>query len=495
MIKRIYKRLFMLVLCVCMLVGIGMPFTQNAWVQASSVTQETIDISLIESYLTEFSTTYANRIAGSKQEAQTAEYMYNEMLQMQTESLTPAYTPVERNGETEKISFMYENSLGQVLQSYNVWFRKESSTPDAKTLIITCNIDSLSSMYTIEDGQTYEGVHASGSALSAVLSLAYALKDVNLPYHVEFMFFGAGCDGNQGSAQWLRGMTDEDVSAYFLNINIDKIAYGADVFAYTFDQDNAYAKQLKEMFSNNASLTITEFNPTWAVTNEESVAGLPYTHVGLSSDNVNFLQRGILSLHIFRGNYTKDNYTDNLYPSYNDTMEYLAEESNGMYITGIQNIATSILSLMTNDSFYTTFEHAVAPSLTWFTNYNTALYAFVGILAMFVIGCTLYYVFVAMPKAKRAVTTKRELEKLIQNMTQNIVHNVGGKNDNIEVMNEMKRQIHDASISDIQATVHETGAETMEHEADANKHAENIDNGKEESDENADTANKEKDEQ
>ena len=62
-------------------------------------------------------------------------------------------------------------------------------------------------------------------------------------------------------------------------------------------------------------------------------------------------------------------------------------------------------------------------------------------------------------------------------------------------MHEMKRQIHDASISDIQATVHETGAETMEHEADANKHAENIDNGKEESDENADTANKEKDEQ
>lgn len=458
------KKLFTTVALVfCMLCSVcvgGMPVSVQTKAQSvalvSQNVEEKINVQTIEAYLQELSTTYVNRIAGSKEEENAADYIFNQMQGFQTSEMAQAYTPVERNGEVGKISFMYENSAGNVIRSHNVWFRKESKTANAKTLIFTCNIDSLSSLYEIEEGKVFEGVHASGAAISVLLSLADALKDVELPYHVEFVFFGAGCDGNQGSAQMLRGMTDEEVAQYFMNINIDKIAYGADVFAYTFDQDNSYSLQAKQALNKAANMNFAELNATWAVTNTGSVAGLPYTHVGLESDNVNFLQRGVLSLHIFRGNYTKEHFGNNLQASYLDSLEYLEQESKGLLYNGISNIANSVYAMVTEPAFYTTFENAVAPSLKAYTNYNYALYAFVAMLALCVLGATLYYSFVLMPRAKRAVTSRQELETLIQNMTQNIMKNVGGDDSNTEVMRVMKEQIKDASTTELRANVKET---------------------------------------
>lgn len=98
---------------------------------------------------------------------------------------------------------------------YNIIITKTSKEKNAKTLLISAHYDSLGNSY---------GANDNGSGISIVIELARVLKDIELPYNVQFIFFSGGEKFMLGSRYFVNNLPEEEREKFIGLINIDSVA-------------------------------------------------------------------------------------------------------------------------------------------------------------------------------------------------------------------------------------------------------------------------------
>lgn len=193
------KYLLRTLLCILMIATL-IPFSVTAEASYENYSEDAY------SYLQYIDENLRERIAGSDQEKLAAEYFFD-----QFESF--GYTPVYHE-------FNYSISEATV-NSQNLIVTKPGRSE--KTIIVGAHYDSVDTA----------GVDDNGSGVSVVLETAKRMNNVETPYTVKFILFGAEEDGLFGSQAYVESMTEEDIANTLCMINIDSVFAGTYRYIYS----------------------------------------------------------------------------------------------------------------------------------------------------------------------------------------------------------------------------------------------------------------------
>lgn len=192
---------------------------------------------------------------------------------------------------------LYENSQ-------NVVFEHKSANKTDKKVILACNYDAPLK-YDEETGEfvSYknDALNASAAGVASMLMLAQTLPNYSLSFNLEFVFFGASEAINAGSEFYLNGLSEDDAENVLCVINIDKVAFGNNMYFYIDEIKTDFSKYVSSTCSAfSKEIDLTHLNKTEFVQTELE---LGYSHIALDSDNVKFMKRGIATINIFAGDY------------------------------------------------------------------------------------------------------------------------------------------------------------------------------------------------
>ncbi|MDE6967690.1 MAG: M20/M25/M40 family metallo-hydrolase [Clostridia bacterium] len=168
-------------------------------------------------FLNTFNSTYNKRSAGTEQELAAANYIKKEF-----ESF--GYTV-----EYQQFNFSFR-SAGEY-SSQNVIAVKEGKDT-SKQIIIGAHYDSVSDGYGIDDN---------ASGVAAMLESAKYFSKNTPSCNIVFVAFGAEEVGMIGSKEYVNAMTEEEKANTKLMINIDSIAGGDKLYAYTGADEESQA--------------------------------------------------------------------------------------------------------------------------------------------------------------------------------------------------------------------------------------------------------------
>lgn len=241
----------------------------------------------------------ADRVAGTIGESNACAN-----LKQSLDSLTNIVPVADSTTTDGKQEFYYVSArTGKKTKSANLHYRIVG-TNSAKRIVLTCNYDNYFKPYLNKqnalvntDNEEYsEGVNASAASIAFMFALAEQIDANTLGYDIDFVFFGAGYDGNAGANYYLQTLGAADRAKTLLVVDISRIAFGSDVYYYSGEfgsvHDNFYSTLgLKQYKSGISGASVDAPTP------------LGYENAGYSGATVLFAESGLNYLHLFAGSY------------------------------------------------------------------------------------------------------------------------------------------------------------------------------------------------
>ncbi len=261
------------------------------------------------SYLKYIDQNLRERIAGSDQEVAAAEYIFEQL-----ESF--GYAPEYQN-------FSY--SIGSTtINSQNIIVTKPGKSEE--TIIVGAHYDSVGTA----------GVDDNGSGVSVVLETVKSLYNVETPYTIKFIFFGAEEQGLRGSKAYVSDMmTQEDIENTICMINIDSVLAGTYRYMYSGDVTKDVNGEViveKSWPFYQAMAISDEFNLGMRSNDTELNYDYPSPTTGTWSDHQSFRNKGIPYLYFEAANWELPDYPD--HPNWGSSGAYETETGEVMHVKG-----------------------------------------------------------------------------------------------------------------------------------------------------------------
>ena len=244
----------------------------------------------------DFTTKHPYRKTASEEGVKASEYIreFFENLGIENEVQKFTYNAVVSDN-------YYYNTVVEKRDDQNVVGKIKTNKDTADTVVIGAHYDN-----TFESG-TGTGFYDNGSGVGIMLALAEQFKKEHdegkiLPFNLTFVAFGAGEYALRGSEHFISKLKGEEINSILLYVNLDTIAGGENLYVYS---DEVKTMQ-EDYFLNIARKSGVKLNPPPANkgTFYASISKLGYAHAGLSSDNVSFMNRDILSVSFSSFNWT-----------------------------------------------------------------------------------------------------------------------------------------------------------------------------------------------
>ena len=372
--KKLLKRLTLCLACLVLALGfISFPVnrasaeTSTRVVVNDEIAQEML--SIVEDY-----SKLKVRIAGSDGEKEASEFILQYL--MSDGTLVPTNMGNSLGVQTFRFTSIFD---GKQYDSQNISYSYVSGTKTDKKVIIGCSYDSIAFNDKLEAVEN-EGINGSAGSVAVLLALSKYIPKFAPEFNIDFVFFGAGESNNAGSVYYTNGISKEDSENILLMLNIDKVAVGKNLYFYSDEKSNAFSKFASSVSKQNElavnNVDTVHLNKILLETPNE--IGLNYTHIAQSSNNINFMKLGILSLNLFAGEYDdgvvigRSEYAGKNAITYteNDTLEYINKNlgdktvSNNLSQTFgfVQRVLTDTgfvkaceTAAHENDSFYSIF--------------------------------------------------------------------------------------------------------------------------------------------
>lgn len=126
--------------------------------------------------------------------------------------------------------FTYDNHItGKMETAYNVIFKKESPSDDV--VVIGAHYDNLRGITVNNSTIQGDGTYKNAVGVVSLLQTAKAISNIDLPFDVEFVAFGANEFGFYGSKDFVSNHVDKQ--KIMLMINFDRNAIGDNVYMYS----------------------------------------------------------------------------------------------------------------------------------------------------------------------------------------------------------------------------------------------------------------------
>lgn len=251
------------------------------------------------------------------------------------------------NVTSQPFEFTYGSTQ---LESANLIVKKQSAHADAKNVIIGAHYDA------VIDG---DGVLDNGSGVAALIVIASKIANLNLPFHVTIVFFGAEEAGLIGSKYYASEMTIAEKNNTMIMLNLDCVMAGDEVYLYTEDVTTKYEKFL---LSNN----FTEYGVSIkslplhkrAILNFKGLTDAPYYHTGQASDNSSFRVEGIPTAFYLAGNlssktfgYVETEEHGNNMHTPNDVLNYYKDTFGIGFVYQMETVVNSVISALVSSDF------------------------------------------------------------------------------------------------------------------------------------------------
>jgi hypothetical protein len=203
------------------------------------------------------------RSAGSEQEAATVQYIVRVFEQLRYPSQVQPFTATVKD---------------VTIESANVIAVKHGMS--AKEIIVGAHYDSV---------KVGQGADDNASGVAVILEVAERLRDVETPYTVRFILFGAEEAGLQGSKFYVSQMTEEQKQNTIAMINLDSLAAGDIAYIYGDAGQKGVIRDWALQFATDNDLTLqtqSGENPDypagttgdWSDHAPFKAAGIPYTY-------------------------------------------------------------------------------------------------------------------------------------------------------------------------------------------------------------------------
>jgi len=168
-----------------------------------------------------------------------------------------------------------------------------------------------------------KGVDDNASGIGVILEVAELLKDVNTPYSIKFIAFGAEEAGLKGSEAYALSMSEEEIKNTIVMVNLDSLAVGDKMYAYGNEGEKGWFRDKALQIAKKLKLNM-ETNPG---INPQYPAGT----TGDWSDHKHFKNLGIPYLYFEATNwelppydgYTQTELDGEIWHTRKDTLEYI----------------------------------------------------------------------------------------------------------------------------------------------------------------------------
>ena len=273
-----------------------------------------------------------SRTTGTLGEKESANWIAQELSKMGYQ--------VEKQSFNVDLDGMVAGVVEQTATSSNV-IASKGKNPNAKTLVIGAHYDNATQLYNGGFASGGNGAMDNGSGVAVVLDLAQKISQNSgdLPFNVEFVFFGAEELGMLGSNYYVSQLSQQQKDDILLMINVDVVASGDNLYVWGEDKNTPQANYFVTQSQG-------QINKTPANTKVIGVHSgyRPYYSVCQMSDHMEFLSQGIPVASFFSGNFKSGTFcfvenkgkTD-VSHTQNDTINYL---KNNFGIKFAQNMQT-----------------------------------------------------------------------------------------------------------------------------------------------------------
>ena len=395
------KNIFLcLIFALCMFLGCFSFSTNSASALNFKLSYETYSAE-VQTILTNFCS-FKTRIAGSDNEKEAANYIKDYILANST--LVTAKNNSSTVDGVQNFKFI-NNYTGVYNNSQNIIFEYKPATETKKKLIIACNYDAP--LKYDEEKQEFvsfdnDAVNVSASGVACLLMLTRILPQYSPNFNIEFVFFGAGENSYAGSNFYLNGLSKDDAKNVLSVINIDKIGVGKNMYFYMDEIETNYSRYVSKVCSSFAKqVDLIHLNKAAYV---ETELNLNYSHIGLDSDNVKFMKRGIATINMFAGEYEtgiimgRNEHTGSNVVSYteNDNLDYIKTTFGENEITNNLYRATCAIESLVSDEKFEENASKSYQKTAWFYEIfaNEELVVFVTtvtFIVMIIVAMMVYY--------------------------------------------------------------------------------------------------------
>lgn len=266
-------------------------------------------------FLEYFATTFKNRRGGTSErgkssERETAEYIAQifKLYDEANENKFAPYNPAASGSNKYLQNFPF-SSGGKSYTSNNVIITKKANagTENPKTVIIGAHYDNVYSLPsgTSESNYKFEGAYDNGTGVTVLIDLLRRLSAGSFNFDITFIAFGAEEYGMKGSSYYVNTMntSSEDI---LLMVNLDVIGAGDFLYLFCDDVNTQHQDFLfgiaerEDIRREDISLKAPPFDKN--LSSGQMLDSL-YYHIGLMSDNLPFLQKGVNCAFFFTYNW------------------------------------------------------------------------------------------------------------------------------------------------------------------------------------------------
>ncbi|MGI6701698.1 MAG: M28 family metallopeptidase [Christensenellales bacterium] len=278
-------------------------------------------------FMREFVTKFPDRVAGSENEREAADYIKEYYI---SAGLNPYY-------DDYIVSFNADD-----LTSHNVIGFKDS--PSDKVIIIGAHYDAVA------EGA---GVYDNGSGIGAMAEIIARVEDSELTVDLVFIAFGAEEAGLYGSADFVNNMSAEEINNTLLMINLDSISCGDYLYLYTGEVTGNLANYILDIADNSGIMLKKAPYGKDIIARPNEYNGHNYDRLLFQSDHAPFMGAGIdVAFFVgynLEGLYPEESESlpgvmhtedDNL----TDIIELYTEEKVRVRITSVASIVTALVS-------------------------------------------------------------------------------------------------------------------------------------------------------
>lgn len=207
--------------------------------------------------LKEFALTHPNRTTGYVEYNENghrvdpaknaAEWIANKLLKM-------GYMPNGDNGNLYGLQeFSFQNTSASTTENgYNVVFEKKASGEAVEKVVIATHYDNVTKLNNGDSVIGGDGTYNNATGVIALLETANAIKDLDLPFNVEFVAFGGNELGMIGSQHYINNLNLQEKQEILLMINFDRVAGGDYVYMYSGELDTKHHDFMYEIAEQNS---------------------------------------------------------------------------------------------------------------------------------------------------------------------------------------------------------------------------------------------------
>lgn len=240
-------------------VGLAAALTSAAliWPQAAGAQEDYGDKAM--EHMRYLSEDIGERPAGTESEREAKTYIETTLEDMGYETKTEAF-PFTRGGEELESENLSAVKPGK--------FKKE--------IIVGAHYDTVADV---------EGIDDNASGVGVMLETAEHLEDMDVPYTIRFIAFGAEEGGLNGSEEFVENMSNKEKNNTLAMINLDSLAAGDQMYVYGGGGKSGWYRNFAQQLAEDAGIDIQ--------TNPGLNPEYPEGTTGLWSDHAPFQEAGI----------------------------------------------------------------------------------------------------------------------------------------------------------------------------------------------------------